>query len=376
MVSILSRLNLALLVALPAGSAVAAETWIPPLRVGDDNTWVQLYGQINPGFLVVDDGDSTLGYGPVDNGNSSTRFGVRLYVGIANGTFLGANYEAQYDPYSTNYVNQLNRGEPDWDRYLTRKAEGYLNSEQFGVLWVGQGSMASDGTAEVDLSGTDVIGYSSISDFAGGQLFAFSRDGGLSAISVGSAFSNFDGLGRKVRVRYDTPTLAGFTLSGSYGREMIPEDTGIDVWDVALRYAGEFGGFKVASAVAYSDTGSADRYDGSVSVLHLPTGISVTGAAGYDARDDGVNAQYLYGKLGYQRSFFDVGATAFAVDVYSGDDIHTAGSESFSWGAFVVQNFDYYQSQVYLGVRSYQFDNDDGSYDPLLAALTGVRVKF
>ena len=64
------------------------------------------------------------------------------------------------------------------------------------------------------------------------------------------------------------------------------------------------------------------------------------------------------------------------MDVYSGDDIHTAGSESFTWGAFVVQNFDYYQSQVYLGVRSYQFDNDDGNYDPLLAALTGVRVKF
>ena len=151
MVSILSRMNLALLVALPAGSAVAAETWLPPLRVGDDNTWVQLYGQLDPGFLVVDDGHSTLGYGPVDNGNASTRFGVRMYVGIASGTYLGANYEAQYDPYSTNYVNQLNRGEPDWDRYLTRKAEAYLNSQQFGVLWVGQGSMASDGTAEVDL---------------------------------------------------------------------------------------------------------------------------------------------------------------------------------------------------------------------------------
>ena len=370
------RFTLAFLSALPAGGAVAGDTWIPPLRVGDDNAYLQLYGQIDPGILVVDDGHSTLGYAPVDNGNASTRFGVRMYAGIASGTYLGANYEAQYDPYSTNYVNQLNRGDPDWDRYLTRKAEGYLNSQQFGVLWVGQGSMASDGSAEVDLSGTEVVGYSSISDFAGGQLFAYSRDGGLSPVSVGSAFTNMDGLGRKVRVRYDTPSLAGFTLSGSYGREMIPEDTGIDVWDVALRYGGEFGGFKVASAVAYSDTGSADRYDGSVSILHLQSGISATAAAGYDARHDGVDAHYLYGKLGYQRSFLDAGATAFAVDVYSGDDIHTAGSESFTWGAFVVQNFDYYQSQVYLGVRSYQFDNDDGNYDPLLAALTGVRVKF
>lgn len=55
---------------------------------------------------------------------------------------------------------------------------------------------------------------------------------------------------------------------------------------------------------------------------------------------------------------------------------HTAASASFTWDAFVVQNFDYYyQSQAYLGVRSYQCANDDGNYGPLLAALTGVRVK-
>ena len=349
---------------------------IPKLRVGDDNMYLQLYGQIDPGLLIVDDGNSTLGYGPVDNGNSSTRAGLRFYMGIYSGTFIGANVEAEYDPYSTKYVNQLNRGDPDWDRYLLRKAEGYFNSEQFGVLWLGQGSMASDGTAEVDLSGTEVIGYSSVSDLAGGQLFAFSRDGGLSAIDVGDVFNNFDGLSRKLRVRYDTPSLAGFTLSGSYGTEVVPEETGVDVWDVALRYAGEFGGFKVASAAAYSDTGSADQYDGSLSVLHIPTGISVTGAAGY-SREEGVDGRYLYGKLGYQREFFDAGATAFAVDIYDGDDINSvAGSESFSWGAFVVQNFDYYQSQVYLGVRSYEYDDGAANYDRIVAALTGVRVKF
>ena len=359
-----------------AGAAQADDTWIPKLRVGDDNMYLQLYGQIDPGLLIADDGDSTLGYGPVDNGNASTRAGLRFYMGIYSGTFIGANVEAEYDPYSTKYVNQLNRRDPDWDRYLLRKAEGYINSEQFGVLWLGQGSMASDASAEVDLSGTEVIGYSSVSDLAGGQLFAFSRDGGLSAIDVGDVFNNFDGLGRKLRVRYDTPSLAGFTLSGSYGTEVVPEETGVDAWDVALRYAGEFGGFKIASAAAYSDTGSADRYDGSLSVLHVPTGINVTGAAGYDAREDGVDGSYLYGKLGYQRAFFDAGATAFAVDIYDGDDINITGSESFSWGAFVVQNFDYYQSQVYLGVRSYEYDDEAANYDRIVAALTGVRVKF
>jgi len=35
--------------------------------------------------------------------------------------------------------------------------------------------MANDGVAEVDLSGTSVIAYSSISDTAGGQFFRFAN---------------------------------------------------------------------------------------------------------------------------------------------------------------------------------------------------------
>ena len=371
-----SRLALCIAVLAASGAARAAETFVPKLLVGDPSAYLQLYGQIDPGLLIADDGLATLGYAPVDNGNSSTRLGLRFYMGVYGGTFVGANLEAAYDPYSTNFVNQLNRGNPDWDRLLLRKAEGYLNSKQYGVLWLGQGSTASDGTAEVDLSGTEVIGYASIGELAGGQLFAFSHAGGLSDTDVGDVFNDLDGNGRKLRARYDTPSFAGFTLSGSYGTEVVPEPTGVDVWDVALRYAGEFAGFRIASAVAYSNTGSANRYDGSISILSVPTGISVTAAGGYDQRLGRADGRYLYGKLGYQRQFFDSGVTAFSLDVYSGHDIKTAGSESFSWGAQLVQNFDYYQMQAYLGFRSYEYDDRAADYDRILAALTGFRLKF
>ena len=344
--------------------------------VGDDDHYFQLYGQIDPGLLIDDNGQSTLGYGPVDNGNASTRLGLRAFNRFNNDFFVGANVEEEYDPYSTKFVNPLNRGDPDWQRYLLRKAEVYANSKQFGVLWLGQGSMASDATAEVDLSGTEVIGYSSVSDLAGGQLFAFANGKGLSDVKVGDVFSNFDGLSRKLRVRYDTPTVAGFTASASYGTEVVPEPTDVDVWDVALRYAGEFGGFELASAAAYSWTGDGNRYDGSASILHVPSGLSVTVAGGVNDKSVGDTGAYVYGKLGYQRQFFDAGVTAFSIDFYDGNDIKTAGSESFSWGAFVVQNFDYYQTQVYLGFRSYEYQDDVAKYDRNIAALTGARVKF
>lgn len=360
----------------PGSSARAGDTLIPPLRLGDDQAYLQLYGQFSPSLLVVDNGQSTLGYGPVDNSNASSRLGLRLHVGISSGTYLGADLEAEYDGYATDYVNPFNRGGYDGYGALLRHAEGYLDSRQFGVLWIGQGNMASDETAEVDLSGTKVVGYSSVNDLAGGQFFAYSRDKGLSAITVTDAFSNFDGLGRKLRIRYDTPTFAGLTFSASYGREVVPEVIGDDVWDLALRYAGDSGGFKVAAAAAYSNTGTSDLFDGSASILHVATGISITGAAGYNAADAGFDGRYLYGKLGYQHRFLGVGTTAFAIDAYVGDDINAVAGESLSWGAFLVQDFDYYQAQVYLGIRSYAYDDGAADYDRLVATMAGLLVRF
>ncbi len=37
-------------------------------------------------------------------------------------------------------------------------------------------------------------------------------------------------------VKYDSPTIAGFTASAAWGED--------DHWNVALRYAGEFSGFQ------------------------------------------------------------------------------------------------------------------------------------
>ena len=56
-----------------------AEKWIPKLRAGTDESYMEFYGQIDKGVLIFDDGGSTLGYAPVDNGNSTSRAGIRVY---------------------------------------------------------------------------------------------------------------------------------------------------------------------------------------------------------------------------------------------------------------------------------------------------------
>jgi predicted porin len=362
----------------PAGAGASSaprETLIPKLRVGDDDFYLEFYGQINKGVLVFDDGGSTLGYIPVDNGNSSSRAGLRLYRDLVDGLSLGGNLEWEWTPYSTNNVNQLNRDDFDWETDLLRKAEGYLESETFGKFWFGQGSMASDATAEADLSGTSVVGYSLVADMAGGPFFRLA-DGDLSTVHVKDAFTNFDGLGRKLRIRYDTPKFSGFSFAASVGTQVVPIVTDLTVWDIAARYDNTLGDFKVSGAVAFSQPNEGDAlYDGSVSFLHEPTGLSLTLAAAF-ADEEVIDGSYGYVKLGYQADFFDVGKTALSVDAYFGQDIAAAGSDSTSFGAQLVQNLDYLQTELYLGARTYSYDEDTPDFDDSFAVLAGARIKF
>lgn len=349
---------------------------IPDLKWGDDQNWVEIYGQINKGVLYFDDGVEPLTFAIVDNANSSSRAGFRGLATLNDDWTVGGNYEFEWNPYSTNNVNQLNIGEFDWDTWLLRKAELYFTSETIGKFWFGQGSMASDGTAEVDYSGTTVIGYSAVADLAGGPLFRLD-DGTLSGVAVKDAFSNFDGVGRKLRARYDTPSWEGFSFSTSLGTQVVPTITEVPVWDVAARYENEFGDFKVGGAVAFSVPGEDQSIiDGSFSALHVPTGISLTVAGAVENNPSATDGHYIYGKLGYQADLFDWGASAISIDAYFGEDIAADGSDSHSIGAQFVQNIDYLQTEVYLGARTYDYNEDVATFDEGFAVLSGARLKF
>ena len=85
----------------------------------------------------------------------------------------------------------------------------------------GQGSMATDGIAEIDLSGTKIAAFSSVDKPAGGFLLRL-PDGKLATTRIADVFDNFDGDcirgvnsdgSRKLRLRYATPALLGFRAS-------------------------------------------------------------------------------------------------------------------------------------------------------------------
>ncbi len=238
--------------------------------------------------------------------------------------------------------------------------------------------MASNNTAEVDLSGTTVISYSSVADSAGAQLLRQS-DGTLSDIQIKQAFTNYDGLSRQVRVRYDTPLWSGFGLRTSYGRNLLSSSEATreqDLYDIAAVYEGTFNGLKVAAQTAVSWKGSdITIFDGSGSVLHVPTGLNFTVAAGTQDNSD-VTGSFGYAKLGWQGDLVSWGKTALSLDHYSGSDIATEGSDSESWALAVVQNVPKWNTEFWMTWRDYDYSETDTSFDSAQAFFVGARFKF
>lgn len=360
--------------AVPCGQAMA-EGLKPIEHKMDDGTIFRISGQINVGVLHYDDGGEDF-TNFVGNDNSSSRIRFQMLSPPDDVWRYEATLEAEYQALASNVVSQLDE-EPDWDFPATniRKAEIVFINERFGKLWLGQGSMASDGTAEVDNSGTSVVAYSSIPDTAGGYFFRF-EDDGLSDITVGSAFSNLDGLGRKLRVRYDTPTFHGFGLRTSYGEDALGHQNA-SLYDIAAVYGGDFDTIDLDAAVgfAHNDGTDTDILSGSISGLHKPSGISLTLAGGREF-SDGVEGSYGYVKVGYQRDFFDIGSTAFSVDYYLGRDMAAASSDSASIGLAAVQNIDDYNLQLWALWRNHHYTDEDGDYDDGQAVFGGALFKF
>jgi len=326
-------------------------------------------GQVNRGVLFADNGDDSEFF-YVDNDNSSTR--VR-FVGVGQLTDdinVGTQIEVQFESNSTAAIS-FNQDSPAGPNNFTeRKLELYGDSKRLGRLWVGQGDTASNGTSEVDLSGTSVVAYSGIADMAGGLEFSTDSTGAIGP-QINAAFSNFDGLSRDDRLRYDTPRFGGFMASASV------IDGGS--WDVAGRFSGDVSGTKVAGAVAYADANSRQGFEqlnGSVSVL-LPMGLNFTAAAGTrDVKGGGDDPVFYYGKLGYKFDAIDFGGTAVSIDYTMAEDIDVDGDEFTSYGAFLVQDFDKIGTEFYIGFRNHELDRPGENFDDVFAVLTGARVKF
>lgn len=367
--------------AVALGATLAAPAFAGPTYTSSGGGTLTWYGQLNPTLQYYDDGGEDFSR-LVDNSASNSRLGFTVTQPFGENT-LTFNFETALSLRASDGVNQNDTGDiTDWQRTDIRKIDLSYQTARYGTFSVGQGSMASDGAAELDLSGTGLGAGVSVADPAGGYFFR-DASGALTGVAVGDAFATFDG-SRRTRIRYDSPSYNGFSIATSYGEEVLAEDADTTQYDIALNYANDsVGDFEIEGGLAVNWTergGAADRRDiiASVGALHRPTGVSVALATG--SRDtDGTNVDGSYGyiKLGYETNIIAAGSTSFSVDYYDGSDMITAGDSAVSFGVAAVQKFDDLSLEAYVAYRQYSYDDTSAtSYQDGDALLLGARWKF
>ncbi|MEO9652507.1 MAG: porin [Roseobacter sp.] len=357
---------------LTAASVLALVT--PHIALADPT--FDFYGQLNFGFFNVDDGTESETFF-TDNDNSNTRVGLRYSNDLASGGTIKFNFETALGfAGSSSATFADNDLDLDLSRTDLRKLEIAYVTPAIGTFSLGQGSMSADGVTEADFSGTGVVSYVGITDLAGSFQFR-PEDGALSGTSIGSTFGAFDGA-RRLRVRYDTPDLNGFTASASWGEEELNQDDDRTFTDVGIRYGKDYDGIEVDGRLAYQwidvDQGENERIlAGSFAMRHAATGTSVAIAAGRPEESD---ASYVYAKFGYQQNWLSAGSTALSFDIYEGDDFSGDSSDSTSYAISAVQRVDAYNLELYASYRTFELDTRGTNFEDIDLIVVGARLKF
>ncbi len=338
---------------------------------------VEIYGQVNPTVQSFDDGEDTT-TNLVDNARSNTRAGFWLRGPTEAGS-LSFNFETALGAPSSSGFSQKSEPTWDWDRTKLRKIDFSLRTDRLGTFTIGQGSMATDGVAGNDLSGTTLGHNVSINDGAGRFRFRNS-DSTLSDIEVRSVNGDLDG-GRRSRFRYDTPVYGGFTFSAAYGRDILSEAPNADedeFYDIALTYKQDHETFETRAGIGYAvrDRFKADEDKdtvGSISIL-FDSGLNVTFAAG--SREDG--GSYGYGKLGYRANWVSFGTTALSADYYESSDFNgeLTDDDFKSYGLAITQSFDAHGVQAYLAAQKYDLSATGRSFQKATSYFLGARWRF
>lgn len=284
----------------------------------------------------------------------------------------------------------------------------FLQSEQYGRVSVGKISPADDSAVvALDSSGTlaaaywvayDVFGFAVRGNFAPNESLIWGNAG--SCRGYGGGPGDCNGVPLNV-VRYDTPVIAGFSGTASWGQD--------DNWALAARYVNaNVGDMTVKGVVTYSETtdagqgapnkGALEYMQASVYLQHNPSGWFAQGAWGRIDQD--VNPQNnpatdtWYFKSGIRLKPLSIGATipygeylraddsAFVINnngtTDTSDDVGRVvrGSEATFWGLGVVQEIDAAAMSVWLRYREHEVDLPGVNTKDMSTVVFGGFINF
>lgn len=331
---------------------------------GNRRVSVTLYGEVNKGILWMKDG-GTAHHEVIENSTSPTRFGFMGEAKFEKNWRAGYKIEVAVNDQATPFLD---------DKLSVRHSHWWLEGPA-GKLTMGLASMATDGITSLTVANTDVAS----------RMLSLQPVSGVFLLGLDLPFNDL----RRNLVRYDSPVMGGFMASASLANGDTPLGIGSntdEAYDIALRYAGEFAGFRALAGVGLSQqdnnigilfgVGGRERViSGSASVMHMTSGLFLSAAAGDVTKEQILGgADYRIGHLqaGWQKNVLGFGATTIFGE-YAKMDFKGGDESPNLIGAGVVQSIDGAAMDLYLTARRYDFDNGGAEITTIMG---GARIRF
>ncbi|MTD95210.1 porin [Hyphomicrobium sp. xq] len=382
-----------------------AELEMTTARKGNRKVSVTITGYVTKQIMFWDDGVEHNAYINDIGPTQATNFRITGEATIAPGWKAG--YMMRIQDLTDNPMG-ADQNVSSIDQGLNvQMAHWYIASKDYGKLAVGRNALAAKSAAMfTDLSGTQVIANYVL--FDGGAFFMRSN-GVLLPVKWGDLGycyaqqrpwgGDCDGIVMN-GVRYDSPVMAGFSISASYGED--------DDWEVAGRYTGTVSGFKLAFGIGYSVNTDQLTQPPPISfskesavfqvggyAQHLATGLFLHAAYG---EEDNNNKKTLAGftepdsnqwyvKGGIRRQWMSLGHTVLYGEAGTyidqmGPIALSAGatsSEFTRWGVGAVQEIDAASMSIWLKYREHTAEVTGfapAGIDDFRYVSTGALINF
>lgn len=317
-------------------------------------------GQISRAITHADNGvDSDTIF--VDNNNSGTRLRLKGKVDISDSLTAGIHWETQYQDNSS---SSIDIDDSDSQSAFSSRIRDLWFKGNWGKVSLGQGNGAANGTSEVDFSST------TIADYSGNNLddgISFADSSGNKIVKNGDVFSNFDGLSRNDRLRYDAPSLGPLDLAFSVGQ---------DKSEVGARYSLKLaGGGKAGAALGWVDSKDNFSQVGLSASLLLGSGFNVTGHWGERSLDGGgIDPSGYYIKFGQKLG------SAKNHDVSIGyqkvDDLAAIGDEAKRLNLAYVYHIPNRGIELFAVAQKAELSRSGIDLEDQTTISIGSRIKF
>lgn len=350
-----------------SGTLIATVSTIPTAAYAA-KTEFTFSGQISRAISYADDGANTDTLF-VDNNNSGTRLRLKGKTDLENGITAGVYWESQYQDNSS---SSIDIDSPDNSSAFTSRIRELWFKGNWGTVTLGQGNGAANGTSEVDYSGTSIADYSG-NNMDDGITFKDRTDpNNIIKVKNGDVFSNFDGLSRNDRFRYDLPNIGPVALAASIGDERT---------ELALRYSTKFasgGKFGFALGIVGQDdvadpTKNFDQTGVSASLL-LDSGLNITIHFGEKDFDDSstTDPEGTYFKVGQK---FGENHNV-SIGFQTVDDLDNTGDEAERTTLGYIYNMSDYGTELFASYQSSSLDRPGSIIDDVDQIAVGSRIKF